>query len=279
MKRKKIRENYVDEFVIQLCNEEKSLATIKKYERDVKNFQKFIGHRSLNKEAAIKYKIYIAQMYAPASVNSMIASLNSFFRFAGFNECCLKYIKIQKKIFEEDGKTLSYDDYRRLLKIAGDRQIGAIIKTLCGTGIRVSELKYITVEAVRDGKAVVECKNKKRMILIPPYMQNFLTFYIKKNSIEYGAVFVSRNGNPMDRTNIWKKMKELCTEAGVNPEKVFPHNFRHLFARTFYSIDGDIVRLADVLGHSNINTTRIYTMESGKEHLDMLEKLQKILAT
>ena len=279
MKRKKIRENYVDEFVIQLCNEEKSLATIKKYERDVKNFQKFIGHRSLNKEAAIKYKIYIAQMYAPVSVNSMIASLNSFFRFAGFNECCLKYIKIQKKIFEEDGKTLSYDDYRRLLKIAGDRQIGAIIKTLCGTGIRVSELKYITVEAVRDGKAVVECKNKKRMILIPPYMQNFLTFYIKKNSIEYGAVFVSRNGNPMDRTNIWKKMKELCTEAGVNPEKVFPHNFRHLFARTFYSIDGDIVRLADVLGHSNINTTRIYTMESGKEHLDMLEKLQKILAT
>ncbi|MBS5335017.1 MAG: tyrosine-type recombinase/integrase [Anaerovoracaceae bacterium] len=279
MKRKKIRASYVADFVEYLCREEKSPATIKKYERDVRNFRKFIGHRTMNKEAVINYKIQISKSYAPASVNSMIASLNSFFRYVGYDECCLKYVKVQKQMFEADEKNLSYDDYRKLLDIAGDSQIGAIIKTLCGTGIRVSELKYITVSAVRCGKAVVECKNKKRIILIPHHMQNFLISYILKNDIKDGPVFVSRNGNPVDRTNIWKKMKELCMEADVSPEKVFPHNLRHLFARMFYSMDGDIVRLADVLGHSNINTTRIYTMETGREHLELLEKLQEILTT
>lgn len=154
-----------------------------------------------------------------------------------------------------------------------------MIRTMCGTGIRVSELRYITAEAVASGKAVVDCKNKKRIILIPALMQEFLIPYIKKSGIESGPIFLSKNGNPIDRTSIWRKMKELCEISGVNPEKVFPHNLRHLFARTFYSIDGDIVRLADVLGHSNINTTRIYTMEAGRQHMDMLDQLQNILTT
>ena len=192
---------------------------------------------------------------------------------------CVRYIKIQKQIFARQDKELSRLEYKRLLDAADDEQTSLMIRTMCGTGIRVSELRYITAEAVVSGKAVVDCKNKKRIILIPALMQEFLIPYIKKSGIESGPIFLSKNGNPIDRTSIWRKMKELCEISGVNPEKVFPHNLRHLFARTFYSIDGDIVRLADVLGHSNINTTRIYTMEAGRQHMDMLDQLQDVLTT
>ena len=192
---------------------------------------------------------------------------------------CVRYIKVQKQIFARQDKELSRLEYKRLLDAADDEQTSLMIRTICGTGIRVSELRYITAEAVVSGKAVVDCKNKKRIILIPALMQEFLIPYIKKSGIESGPIFLSKNGNPIDRTSIWRKMKELCEISGVNPEKVFPHNLRHLFARTFYSIDGDIVRLADVLGHSNINTTRIYTMEAGRQHMDMLDQLQDVLTT
>lgn len=279
MKKKKIRLRDIKRFEEHLYSEEKSKATIEKYIRDIKKFSDFLGNNYLDKESAIRYKTYLAERYTPASVNSMIASLNCYFRFEDMEGFCIRYIKIQKQIFARQDKELSRLEYKRLLDAADDEQTSLMIRTMCGTGIRVSELRYITAEAVVSGKAVVDCKNKKRIILIPVLMQEFLIPYIKKSGIESGPIFLSKNGNPLDRTSIWRKMKELCEISGVNPEKVFPHNLRHLFARTFYSIDGDIVRLADVLGHSNINTTRIYTMEVGRQHMDMLDQLQDVLTT
>lgn len=279
MKKKKIRLRDIKKFEEHLYSEEKSKATIEKYIRDIKKFSDFLGNNYLDKESAIRYKTYLAERYTPASVNSMIASLNCYFRFEDMEAFCVRYIKVQKQIFARQDKELSRLEYKRLLDAADDEQTSLMIRTMCGTGIRVSELRYITAEAVVSGKAVVDCKNKKRIILIPALMQEFLIPYIKKSGIESGPIFLSKNGNPIDRTSIWRKMKELCEISGVNPEKVFPHNLRHLFARTFYSIDGDIVRLADVLGHSNINTTRIYTMEAGRQHMDMLDQLQDVLTT
>ena len=279
MKKKKIRLRDIKRFEEHLYGEEKSKATIEKYIRDIKKFSDFLGNNYLDKESAIRYKTYLAERYTPASVNSMIASLNCYFRIEDMEAFCVRYIKIQKQIFARQDKELSRLEYKRLLDAADDEQTSLMIRTMCGTGIRVSELRYITAEAVVSGKAVVDCKNKKRIILIPALMQEFLIPYIKKSGIESGPIFLSKNGNPIDRTSIWRKMKELCEISGVNPEKVFPHNLRHLFARTFYSIDGDIVRLADVLGHSNINTTRIYTMEAGRQHMDMLDQLQDVLTT
>ena len=274
--------NYIKEiqrFEQYLLTEEKSAATIEKYLRDIRGFCSHLAGRRISKEETIAYKEYLTAEYSPASVNSMIASLNCYFRFEDMEAFCVRYIKVQKQIFARQDKELSRLEYKRLLDAADDEQTSLMIRTICGTGIRVSELRYITAEAVASGKAVVDCKNKKRIILIPSLIQEFLIPYIKKSGIESGPIFLSKNGNPIDRTSIWRKMKELCEISGVNPEKVFPHNLRHLFARTFYSIDGDIVRLADVLGHSNINTTRIYTMEAGRQHMDMLDQLQNILTT
>lgn len=279
MRKKKIRAQDVKKFEEYLRKEEKSRATVEKYVRDIKRFSEFLGGEYFDKESAVEYKAHLTEEYTSASVNSMIASLNCYFRFEDMSECCVRYVRIQKQIFAEEEKELSSSEYKKLVSAAGDEQTSLLIRTICGTGIRVSELKYITAEAVSDGRAVVDCKNKKRVILIPALMQEFLIPYIKKAGIESGPIFLSKNGNPMDRTSVWRRMKDLCEVSGVNPEKVFPHNLRHLFARTFYSMDGDIVRLADVLGHSNINTTRIYTMEAGHRHLDMLDQLQEVLAT
>lgn len=269
----------ISAFKQHLITEEKSAATIEKYRRDIRCFCDFLAGRQINKEAAIAYKEHLAENYAPASVNSMLVALNCFLRFIGQSDCCVKTLKIQRQIFCREDKELTKTEYQRLLKAAKNTRLSLVIQTICGTGIRVSELQYITAEAVRAGKAVVNCKNKTRVIFIPTSIQKLLKPYMKKSGITAGAVFVTKNGKPLNRRNIWRDMKALCERADVSSDKVFPHNLRHLFARTFYSVDKDIVRLADLLGHSSVNTTRIYTRETGSEHRHRLERVEKLLMT
>lgn len=269
----------INDFRDFLIQEEKSDSTIEKYIRDVTRFVNFIGCREVTKQEVMDYKKSLAKNYAPASVNSMLVALNCFLHFVGRDDCCVKLLKIQRQLFINEKKELTEAEYRRLLKTARGSRLELVIQTICETGIRVSELKYITVEAVRQGRAVVDCKNKTRVIFIPASLRGILLRYIKKSGITAGSVFVTKNGRPLNRSNVWRDMKTLCEKANVNREKVFPHNLRHLFARTFYSIERDIVRLSDLLGHSNINTTRVYTIETGKHHLDCLERIHRRLMT
>ncbi len=265
-----------------LREEEKSEATIAKYLHDIRFFISFLGKQEISKQLVMQYKDYLAQHYKSASANSMLVSLNRFLRFIGREESCVRLLRIQRQIFASEDRELSKKEYQRLLKAAQHRQsyrIALIMQTICGTGIRISELSYITAEAVLTGKSVVNCKNKTRVIFIPVLLQNLLKKYMKKAGIQSGPVFLSRSGKTLNRSNIWREMKALCESAQVAPEKVYPHNLRHLFARLFYSIEKDIVRLADLLGHSSINTTRIYTMETGYEHRSRLEKVQRLLWT
>ena len=273
----RITEKELLAFEKYLREEEKSDATVDKYLRDVRCFYAFLGHKPADKSEIFAYKEQLTQQYAPASVNSMLVALNCFLRFCGLPGCCVKLLKIQRQMFCRQEKELTQDEYRRLVNAAKDTQLSYILQTICGTGIRVSELQYITAEAVRDGKAVVNCKNKTRVIFIPAPLQKLLLRYIKKAGLQAGPVFVGRNGKPLDRSYIWRMMKGLCEKAGVARSKVFPHNLRHLFAKTFYSIEKDIVRLADLLGHSSVDTTRIYTIESGDGHLARLERVQRTL--
>ena len=269
----------MQEFEQYLITEEKSVVTIEKYLRDIRCFYTFLADRPISKTETITYKTHLTAEYAPASVNSMLAALNCFLRFIGLSDCCVRPLKIQRQIFIREDKELTKAEYHRLIKAAQGTRLSLVIQAICGTGIRVSELQYITVEAVRAGKAVVNCKNKMRIILIPSSLQKLLKEYIKKSGITAGAVFVTKSGKPLNRRNIWRDMKKLCERAEVAPEKVFPHNLRHLFARTFYSVDKDIVRLADLLGHNSVDTTRIYIMETGHEHRYRLEQAEKILMT
>ena len=275
----KISTNSLMSFERYLTEEEKSRATVEKYLRDVRSFFRFSNTGSISKEQMIAYKEYLTDRYAPASVNSMLISLHSFLRYIGQQDCCVKLLKIQRQIFAKEEKELSCQEYQRLVKAAGNTRLSFVLRTICGTGIRVSELEYITVEAVREGKAVVSCKNKTRVIFIPATVQKILSKYIKKSCLKTGSVFIGKNGKPLNRKNIWRDMKGLCSRAGVARCKVFPHNLRHLFARTFYRVEKDIVRLADLLGHSSINTTRIYTIENGRLHRDCLERVQICLMT
>ncbi len=227
----------------------------------------------------IAYKRNLIQRYAAASVNSMLVSLNCYLRFIKAEGCCVKLLKIQRQMFCQEDKLLTNAEYKRLVKAADSTRLSLVIQTICGTGIRVSELKYITVESVKAGKASVDCKNKTRVIFIPSRLKKLLKGYAGRTGIKTGPVFITKSGKPLNRSNIWREMKALCSRAGVPASKVFPHNLRHLFARTFYSLEKDIVRLADLLGHSTVNTTRIYTAETGENHLSRLERVQKMLAT
>lgn len=273
------QEKEIRRFAQYLADEEKSPATIEKYLRDVRRFIRFAANQTLNKALVLQYKSMLCKCYAAVSVNSMLIALNSFLRFIGYPRYCVKLLKIQRQIFCAEEKELCKQEYQRLLKAAKNSRISLIIQTICCTGIRVSELNYISVEAVRCGKAVVNCKNKTRVIFIPAPLQKLLIAYIRKTGVQTGPVFVSRTGNPLNRSNIWRDMKALCQKAGVSPSKVYPHNLRHLFARTFYSLEHDIAKLADLLGHSSINTTRIYIMETGRQHISRLEQMQLTLTT
>lgn len=281
MKGQIITESIISNFKIYLQNEEKSTNTIEKYVRDVKAFADYANSLDVTKEMVIAYKNkLISDDYAVRSINSMIASLNSLFIFVGWEDLKVKSIKLQRQIYCPEEKELTKAEYLRLVKTAkqkGNERLNLLIQTICGTGIRVSELQYITVEAVRCGEAVVSLKGKTRSVFIVSELKKKLLRYAAEQGIKSGVIFITRNGNPMSRTNIWREMKKLCEQANVNPDKVFPHNLRHLFARTFYCIEKDIAKLADILGHSSINTTRIYIITTGNEHRRHMEKMRLII--
>lgn len=280
MRRRIITTQQIEEFSLHLKNEEKSENTIAKYIRDVRAFVADVNGTEVTKETVISYKEkLLSNGYAPRSINSMLASLNSLFSFLSWTDCKVKSIKLQRQIYCPEGKELTREEYMRLVNTAmekGNKRLNLLLQTICATGIRVSELQYITVEAVKCGEAVVSLKGKTRMVFIVRDLQKKLLRYAAEQQIISGSIFVTRRGKPMSRTNIWKEMKALCVQAGVSSQKVFPHNLRHLFARTFYSIEKDIAKLADILGHSSINTTRIYIVSNGNEHRRRMENMHLI---
>lgn len=262
---KKITDNTVQRFREYLINEEKSAATTEKYIHDLLAFKEWLQGGAPDKKAVLAYKEYLLERYSISSVNSKISSLNSFFTCNELYSLCIKTIKVQKQIFTKQERELTKEEYERLLQIAGQKKnekLFLVMQTICSTGIRVSELPFITVEAVKNETAQINCKGKIRCVFLPKELCGILAEYIKEQGIESGSVFITKLGNPLNRSNIWADMKKLCIKAGIPREKVFPHNLRHLFARTYYTKQKDIVRLADILGHSSVNTTRIYTMEA-----------------
>ena len=267
----------IEFFKCELELNEKSEATIKKYVRDIKEFIDYIGNSEIDKIHLIAYKNKLISEHKPATVNVKIIAINRFLSYIEKENCKIKLLKIQEQIYANEEKELTIDEYKRLIEVSKSERIGLIIKTISSTGIRISELKYITVDAVIRCKAEINLKGKNRIILIPTVLRKLLLDYINDNDIQSGSVFITKTGKPIDRSNIWKEMKRLCDKAHVDKTKVFPHNLRHLFARIFYEEEKDIVRLADVLGHSSINTTRIYTMEAGKKHIEVLERVSGLL--
>lgn len=281
MKGRILTSKAVQSFKKYLREEEKSANTIEKYLRDVRAFAEYLGGAEVTKEAVIAYKSkLLAESYAVRSINSMLASLNGLFSFLGWTDCRVKSIKLQRQIYCPEEKELTKAEYMRLVNTAkqkGNERLNLILQTICGTGIRVSELQYITVEAVKRGEAVVSLKGKTRSVFIVKELRKKLLRYAAEQGIQSGSIFITRTGKPISRTNIWREMKGLCEQAGVNPQKVFPHNLRHLFARVFYGIEKDIAKLADILGHSSINTTRIYIISTGNEHRKRMENMRLIL--
>ena len=281
MKGRILTEKIIGDFSCCLKSEEKSENTIGKYLRDVQAFAAYLGGAAVTKEAVIAYKNkLLSENYAVRSINSMLASLNSLFSFLGWTDCRVKSIKLQRQIYCSEERELTKAEYMRLVNTAkqkGNERLNLILQTICSTGIRVSELQYITVEAVKCGEAIVSLKGKTRTIFIVRELQKKLLRYAAEQGISSGTIFITRTGRPMSRTNIWREMKGLCEQAGVNPQKVFPHNLRHLFARVFYGIEKDIAKLADILGHSSINTTRIYIISTGDEHRKRMEHMRLIL--
>ena len=275
MAERKLVPQHLVSFRAYLIREEKSVATIEKYLRDTYAFFEYADGREITKELAVAYKNELQKKnYAVRSINSMLASINSLLDFMDWTDCKVKTLRCQRQTYCAEEKELTKAEYMRLLEASKQQeQLNLVIQTICGTGIRVSELRYFTVEAIHSGEITVQCKNKTRTILVPGKLKKLLLNYAKHCGIKSGIIFVTKSGKPLDRSNIWAQMKRLCTAAGVNPSKVFPHNLRKLFARTFYGIEKDIAKLADILGHSSINTTRIYIMTTGTEHRRKIERL------
>ena len=263
-----------------LREQEHSPGTIKNYLRHVRSFSAWLDGREVTREATGQWKAALVEAgYAPATVNAMLAALNRFFVFQGWEEFRVKALRLQKKLFREAGRELVRADYEKLLDAAerqGRPRLVLLMEATCATGIRVSEVKYLTVEAARRGKAEISLKGKIRTILIPNKLCRKLMKYAQKQKTASGEIFLTRSGKSLSRKQIWAEMKSLCREAGVAPSKVFPHNLRHLFARCFYQACRDVAKLADVLGHSSIETTRIYLISTGAEHARTLDRLRLI---
>ena len=270
----------IDDFRKNLELQEKSTATVEKYIRDVKALLIYVQGKAVTKGTVIAYKNHLQQNYAVRSVNSMLASINSLFAFLNWFDLRVNSLKLQQQVFCSEERELTRVEYKRLCQAAKQKKnerLNLIIQTICATGIRVSELQYITVEAAKCGKATVNCKAKTRSVFIVKELKQKLLHYAATQGIKNGMIFLTKSGKPVNRTNIWREMKALCKDANVNPQKVFPHNLRHLFARTFYGIDRDIAKLADILGHSSINTTRIYIISTGTEHRRRMENMHLII--
>lgn len=279
MKELAITNHTLNAFRDHLLREEKSPATVEKYMRDTHCFLEFLAGRVISKDETVAFKQNLQDKgYAIRSINSMLASLNHFLEFLDCPECKVRHMRVQRQVYCTEDKELTKTEYMRLLEASGkNTKLNLILQTICGTGIRVSELKYFTVEAVNSGEITVCCKNKTRTILVPGKLRKLLTAYAKKAGIKCGVIFVGKNGKPMDRSAIWAQMKRLCAMAKVNPTKVFPHNLRKLFARTFYTLEKDIAKLADILGHGSIETTRIYIMTTSGEHRRKIERLGLVI--
>ena len=275
-----IDENSICKYLMYLKEQERSQATLKKYQHDLRNFMAFLDGNELTKVRLIQWKEHLTEKYAPTSVNAMLAAVNGYVKYRGWMTLAVKPLKIQRSLFLEEEKELTREEYVRLVKAAQRKEnerLALVIQTICATGIRVSELKFITVEAVQSGRTEIANKGKMRRVFLPESLRKLLRKYLRNQKKTAGAVFTTRTGKPLDRSNIWRDMKKLCVSAGVSEKKVFPHNLRHLFARTFYTIENDLSRLADILGHTNLSTTRIYTAESGVIHARQMERLQLIV--
>ena len=280
MKRQKLQETMISPYETALREGEKSAATMEKYLHHVRQFVAHDAGRRIDKALVLEYKTRLGKLYAPSSANAALAAVNGFLRFWGFESCCVKPFKVQKQVYCSEEKELTREEYVRLVRAAKEKsseRLALLLETICATGIRVSELPYITVEAAVRGEAVVHCKGKTRTVFLPAALQKKLRRYMQSQKIQSGPVFITRTGKPMNRSNIWREMKALCERANVAPSKVFPHSLRHLFARTFYSIDNDVAKLADLLGHSNINTTRIYIITTGAEHRRKMETMRLVI--
>lgn len=273
---KEMIENYRQ----KLREDERAENTISKYIRDIKDFYVFLNGKEINKEIVMEYKQMLSDNYKGTSANSMLTALNGFLSFMGQENLKVKLFKIQKKTFRDKDRELSKQEYTRLIKAAGckgNERLALLMQSICTMGIRVSEHKFITAEALRTGRITIVNKGRERAVFMPKELRELLLGYCRKNGIKSGAVFVTRSGKPMNRSNIWSEMKKLCETAGVDSGKVFPHNLRHLFALTYYRLEKDIVRLADILGHSSVETTRIYTYTSTDEHAKILSKLGLVI--
>ena len=277
-----LTEGHIRRYALYLQEQERSAATIEKYTRDLTALQTWLAGIPLTKAALIGWKETLTAARAPATVNSMLAAVNSFLTFMGWRELCIRLLRIQRTLFRDAEKELTRTEYARLVKAAdrlGNERLCLVLQTLCATGIRVSELRFITVAAVETGRAEVVNKGKRRTVFLPDQLRKLLRKYLRRQKKTAGAVFTTRTGNPLDRSNIWRDMKALCEAAGVAPGKVFPHNLRHLFARTYYSLEKDLSRLADILGHSSVATTRLYTAESGRIHARQMARVGLLLTT
>ena len=275
---KHITSNLLNQFTKYLKDEERESSTIAKYLHDVKTFANWLQDREISKENLTAYKEYlIKKKYNPKTVNGILSAINKFLIYAGYPELKLKYLRIQRQLFRNSNRELTQADYMKLLNKAqelGKERLSLLMQTICATGIRVSELKYITVEAIKAGKTEISLKGKIRTILLTGKLCKKLLKYAKRQKITSGEIFITRSGRGLGRKQIWAEMKALCKKVGVTAGKVFPHNLRHLFARTFYKVCKDVAKLADVLGHSSIETTRIYLISTGAEHLQTLNKLR-----
>lgn len=279
MKERKLKEMDLKAYMAHLREEERSAATIQKYEHALRRFFA-VARGSITKEAVIRYKESLLVNRAAAGVNSELAALNGFFTYIGWYECRVRPVRVQRRTYCDPGRELSREEYLRLVHTAmarHNRRLALLLQAICSTGIRVSEVKYVTVESLHKGQMEVYNKGKCRLVFLPGALCAKLLCYCREKGIHRGSVFVTRSGRPLDRTNIWAMMKALCRYAEVEPRKVFPHNLRHLFARCFYQVQKDLEHLATILGHSNINTTRIYTQTSGEEHRRQIEQLHLLI--
>lgn len=272
---------HIQAYADHLRLEEKSAATVEKYLRDVRAFARWLEGREITKERTAAWKTHLVERgYAPASVNAMLSALNSLLDFLGFGDCRVKFLKVQRRMFRNDSRDLTRSDYNALTaaaKAQNKTRLALLMEAICATGIRVSEVKHLTVEAARAGKAEISLKGKIRTILLPGKLCRKLLKYAKQQKTASGEIFLARSGRSLNRRQIWAEMKGLCRAAGVTPGKVFPHNLRHLFATSFYRVNRDIVSLADVLGHSSIETTRVYLLTSWTEHQRQLDRMRLVI--
>ena len=272
-----ITERQIEMFTRHMEEEERAPATVKMYVRIIEEFMVWLNGREATKEAAVAWKEHLlTQEYTPATVNVKLAAVNAFFKFCGWQDCRVKALRLQRRVFRDPGRELTKAEYEKLVaaaKDSGRARLALLMETICGTGIRVSEVRYITVEAALAGRAEIALKGKIRTIMLPGKLCRKLLKFARKRKIASGEIFLTRSGKSLSRRQIWAEMKAVCRAAGVEQGKVFPHNLRHLFATTFYRVCHDIVKLADVLGHSSINTTRIYLITTGAEHARTLERL------